>query len=154
MQIRAARFPQEFEIVRELFLEYAAGVGVDLCFQSFDEEVSQLPGKYAPPGGGLWLAVEGDDIAGCVALRAIDVEACEIKRLYVRPNHRGSGLGRMLAEHVLAAAKEMKFRRVFLDTLPTMTAAIAMYRKLGFADVEPYCHNPVAGALYLARDLR
>jgi len=153
VRIRPARFPEELAVTRELFLEYAAGVGVDLCFQSFEEELAELPGKYAPPGGGLWLAVDGQDVAGCVALRRIDADRCEIKRLFVRSNQRGSGLGRRLAEHVLAAAKEFGYRHILLDTLPTMTAAIAMYRALGFADVKPYCHNPVPGALYLGREL-
>jgi putative acetyltransferase len=152
MEIRPARFPEEGEVVHELFREYASGVGVDLCFQGFEQELAGLPGKYAPPSGGLWLAVDVAP-AGCIALRSVDSERCEIKRLFVSPAFRGVGLGRMLAEHVLAAARESEYRQILLDTLPSMTAAIAMYRSLGFADVQPYCHNPIPGALYLGLDL-
>src|SRR5262249_47975459 len=142
---------EELPLVRALFEEYAAGLGVDLCFQGFAEELAGLPGRYAPPGGGLWLAVEGGQVAGCVALRAHGAGTCEMKRLYVRPAFRGGGIGRLLAEHVLAVAAVLGHRRIVLDTLPSMGSAIALYRSLGFTAVEPYCANPVPGALFLGK---
>jgi ribosomal protein S18 acetylase RimI-like enzyme len=153
MEVRAASLPNELPVVRALFEEYAAGLGVDLCFQSFAEELAGLPGRYAPPGGGLWLALEGEAVAGCVALRALGAEVGEMKRLYVRPTFRGRGVGLRLTEQVLTAAAERGYRRVVLDTLPSMAGAIALYRSLGFTAIEPYYPNPVAGALFLGKDL-
>ena len=139
--------------IRRLFEEYAASIGVDLCFQGFAEELAGLPGRYAPPGGGLWLAVERGEAAGCVALRSLGDGTAEMKRLYVRPEHRGRGVGRRLVEHALSAAAALGHRRIVLDTLPSMGAAIEMYRALGFAPVEPYYANPVPGALFLGMPL-
>src|SRR5262245_40585080 len=154
MDIRPARIPDELPAVRALFQEYAASLGIDLCFQRFEEELAGLPGAYAPPSGRLLLAVTEEAIAGCVALRRVDDRTCEMKRLYVRPGHRGSGAGRQLAERVLAEAREAGYARICLDTLPMMARAIELYRALGFTPIEAYCHNPVPGALYLAKDLR
>lgn len=153
MTIREAHFPADLTAVRGLFEEYAAGVGVDLCFQGFAEELAGLPGRYARPGGGVWLAEVDGTPAGCVALPPHDTGRAEIKRLYVRPAFRGSGAGRALAEHVLRAAAGMGYKSVCLDTLPTMVGAIALYRSLGFAEVEAYTHNPVPGALFLGLGL-
>ncbi len=153
MQIREALFPDELPVVRTLFEEYAAGLGIDLCFQGFAAELAGLPGRYAPTAGGLWLADAGGDVAGCVALRPLGEDRCEMKRLYVRPAFRGRGLGRALTEHVLRAATAASHRHICLDTLPSMADAIALYRSLGFAEIEPYCPNPVPGALFLGREL-
>jgi len=153
MELRAALFPDDLPTVRAFFEEYAAGLGVDLCFQGFAEELAGLPGRYAPPGGGLWLAVEGGAVAGCVALRALGDGSCEMKRLYVRPAFRGRGVGRLLAERVLSAAAALGHRRIVLDTLPSMGSAIELYKTLGFAPIEPYCANPVPGALFLGKEL-
>jgi ribosomal protein S18 acetylase RimI-like enzyme len=153
VEVREATFPDDLVVVRALFEEYAAGVGVDLCFQGFADELAGLPGRYARPGGGVWLATEGGGAAGCVALRPLADGACEVKRLYVRPAFRGTGLGRTLAERVLAEAAAMGYRRVLLDTLPSMAGAIRLYRALGFEEVPAYCHNPVPGALFLGRNL-
>jgi ribosomal protein S18 acetylase RimI-like enzyme len=153
MEIRAALFPDDRPAVRALFEEYAAGLGVDLCFQDFAEELAGLPGRYAPPGGGLWLAVEGGGAGGCVALRALGAGTCEMKRLYVRPALRGRGVGRLLAEHVLTVAAGMGHRRIALDTLPSMAGAIELYRSLGFTPIKPYYANPVPGALFLGKNL-
>jgi ribosomal protein S18 acetylase RimI-like enzyme len=151
--LRPATFPDDFTLVQSLFREYADGLGIDLAFQGFETEVADLPGKYAPPTGGIWLAEKDGHIAGCVALRSLGGRTCEIKRLYVKPPFRGLGLGRLLAENVLTAAVEKGYRRICLDTLPSMNSAIEMYRQMGFEEVESYCHNPIPGALFFAKEL-
>jgi ribosomal protein S18 acetylase RimI-like enzyme len=148
-QIRAAR-AEEMDLVRALFREYQAGLGIDLCFQSFEEELAALPGRYGLPQGTILFAEDPDGaIAGVVAMRALDPFTAEMKRLYVRPSRQGAGLGRALAEAVIDAARRRGYSRLRLDTLPTMGAAISLYRRLGFAEIGPYTGNPVAGALYL-----
>lgn len=153
MDIREARFPADVAAARALFREYADGLGVDLCFQGFAEELAELPGRYAGPAGGVWLAETAGTAVGCVAVRPLGEGVCELKRLYVRPVARGGGVGRRLVEHVLAWATAAGYRRVVLDTLPAMAPAIALYRSVGFAEVPAYCHNPVPGALFLGRGL-
>ena len=136
--------------VRELFLEYAQSLGFSLCFQSFDEELADLPGKYAPPDGRLLIAQLNSEIAGCVALRKLDDCICEMKRLYVRPQFRGQGLGRALAERIIIEARAIGYQCIRLDTVqPVMQDAVAMYRRLGFREIPQYCENPIAGALYM-----
>lgn len=154
MLIREVLVPAELPLVRALFEEYAAGLDVDLCFQGFAEELAGLPGRYAPPFGGLWIAVDHGQAVGCVALRPLDQGVCEIKRLYLRPEARGTGVGRRLVEIVLVHAAAQGHRRVCLDTLPSMTGAIALYRSLGFEQVAPYNDSSIAGMLFLERDLR
>lgn len=138
---------------REIFREYADGLGVDLCFQSFDDELASLPGDYAEPRGSLVLAMVEDEVAGCCALRPLDTvdypNAAEMKRLYVRKAFRGFGLGRLLAEATLDAARRAGYECVLLDTLDDMEAARALYVDLGFQDIPPYYHNPIPGAHYL-----
>jgi ribosomal protein S18 acetylase RimI-like enzyme len=151
--IRAARMPGEREIVRGLFLEYAAGLGIDLSFQGFDQEVESLPGDYAPPRGALLLALRPGAVLGCVALRALGEDVCEMKRLYVRPDGRGQGLGRRLAEAALAEGARVGYRRMRLDTLPSMAEATSLYRRLGFREIPAYRHNPIPGALFFERTL-
>jgi ribosomal protein S18 acetylase RimI-like enzyme len=153
LRAREALVPEEIPTVRELFNEYAAWLGIDLCFQGFTEELASLPGRYARPAGGLWLAVEGQQVAGCIALRPLGEGRCELKRLYVRPAFRGRGVGRLLVERALVVASEVGHRFVCLDTLPSMAAAIALYRSLGFREIRPYYDNPVAGAVFLGREL-
>jgi putative acetyltransferase len=153
VQVRKARIPDELCVLRELFEEYAVGLGIDLGFQGFEDELAKLPGRYAAPSGGLWLAIADGCAIGCVALRPLGSDLCEVKRLYVRSAFRGTGLGRRLAEAALAEAGRIGYGRVCLDTLPSMGGAIALYRSLGFADVDAYYDNPVPGALFLGRKL-
>jgi ribosomal protein S18 acetylase RimI-like enzyme len=159
MKLLQVQSAEEVVRARELFEEYAAWLGFDLCFQNFDKELAELPGNYVPPSGRLFLAVENEQIAGCAALRKIgdgqNGEAvCEMKRLYVRPDFRGRGLGRTLAEAIVAAAGEIGYARMRLDTLPgKMDRAIAMYRSLGFKTIEPYYDNPVEGAAFMELEL-
>jgi GNAT superfamily N-acetyltransferase len=136
--------------VRELFLEYGRSLGFSLCFQSFDEELAGLPGDYALPAGRLLLAEYEGQLAGCVALHPIDSSICEMKRLYLRPQFRGKGLGRALAERILAEARGIGYERIRLDTVePFMKDAVAIYRKLGFREIAPYRPNPNPGTLYM-----
>jgi ribosomal protein S18 acetylase RimI-like enzyme len=146
--------PEEIQIARQLFKEYATSLNISLCFQNFDQEVAGLPGSYAPPAGRLLLASENNQVAGCIALRAIGDGLCEMKRLYVRPEFRGMGLGRKLVEAILDAAREIGYTRMCLDTLSgKMEEAIALYRSLGFKEIPPYYHNPVEGATFMELSL-
>lgn len=139
---------------RELFLEYAASLGFSLCFQNFDQELAGLPGDYAPPEGRLLLAEYEGQLAGCVALHKIGVGVCEMKRLYLRPQFRGKGLGRALAEHLIGEARQMGYERMRLDTVePVMKDAVAMYGRLGFKEIAAYRQNPMAGAMYMELEL-
>jgi ribosomal protein S18 acetylase RimI-like enzyme len=133
----------DLTIVRELITEYANSLGVDLSFQDLDHELSTLESFYEL----ILVARDADRVAGCVALRRIDAETCEMKRLYVRPAFRGMNLGRALATHIIDAARG--YKRMRLDTLPTMTAAIPLYRALGFVEIEPYRFNPIAGTRFM-----
>jgi putative acetyltransferase len=135
--------------VRQLFQEYAASVGVDLCFQGFAQELEALPGRYEPPEGRLLLALWNQEAAGCVALQPLLNDICEMKRLYVRPDYRRYGVGRALAEHVIGQAGAAGYSSMRLDSLPSMGPAIQLYRRLGFRDIAPYRPNPVPGAVFL-----
>jgi ribosomal protein S18 acetylase RimI-like enzyme len=152
VEIREAT-PDDIPVVRALFTEYAASIDIELSFQQFERELAELPGKYAPPAGRLLLAWDGETSAGCIALRPLDEKRCEMKRLYVRPAYRGSGLGRLLAKRVIEEAQLAGYEAIYLDTLPSMEQAISLYRSLGFIPTEPYCHNPVPGALFFVKVL-
>ena len=176
VRISQAESSEDVARARELFLEYSKGLGVDLCFQSFDQELAGLPGDYATPSGRLFLAYVSDgrelsasgfsagqaailggiglsasaaQLAGCGALRRLNNATCEMKRLYVRAAFRGLGVGRALAVALISAARDIGYSRLVLDTLPSMTEAQKLYRSLGFREIPPYRHNPVPGALFL-----
>jgi len=179
--IRDGHDPTLVPAVRRLFRAYAAEQTLDLCFQGFDQELASLPGAYAPPAGALLIANAGERLVGCVALRPLDALAadtcssgcssvrattapgvgrpdsqgrtCEMKRLYVAAEARSGGLGRRLALAVIQRARELGYERMVLDTLSTMTAAIALYRSLGFQTIDPYYHNPLPGAHYMKLEL-
>ena len=140
--------------VRELFKEYAASLGIDLCFQDFEHELASLPGHYAPPRGRLLMAIERTVAAGCVALQPIDDEICEMKRLYVRPKFRGRGVGKALVSAILSEARELGYKKMRLDTLPQMEEAIAVYRSFGFFPIPEYRFNPIPGALFMELNLQ
>ncbi len=147
-----AETSEQIEQARQLFREYEKWLGVDLCFQSFEEELANLPGKYATPAGRLLLASNGEKITGCIALRKIDDETCEMKRLFVREDFRGSGLGRELIEKLISEAKEIGYRRILLDTLPAkMPKAVALYKHYGFHEIAPYYDNPHEETLFMEK---
>ena len=137
-------------IVRELFLEYAQSLGIDLAFQDFEREVASLPGDYDP----ILVAHWNSEVAGCVALHGWDRDVCEMKRLYVRPAFRGHAIGRALAERIIVEAREKRFARMRLDTLPIMREAQELYRSLGFLEIPPYRFNPIDGSKFMELDLQ
>ena len=157
-RIEQATSNEGIALARELFREYSKALNVDLCFQNFERELRELPGKYAPPAGRLLLAYHNVDasrvaLAGCGALRPLSPEICEMKRLYVRPEFRGRGVGRALIFALINAAQEIGYRAMRLDTLPEMQEAQKLYQLLGFQEIAPYCANPVEGVRYLELDL-
>ncbi len=153
MEIVQAISDVEIGQARELFLEYAASVGVSLCFQNFDRELADLPGAYSAPEGQLLLACADGKPVGCVALRKLADDVCEMKRLFLRSACRGQKAGRRLAQAVIEEARRIGYRRIRLDTLPSMREAIALYRSLGFVEIEPYICNHVPGALFMELSL-
>ncbi len=150
MNIIQAETSEQIDQARSIFREYEAWLGLDLCFQNFEKELADLPGAYAPPTGRLLLAFENAQLAGCVALRTLGDGVCEMKRLFLRPQFHGQGRGRELAERIIGEARGAGYKRMRLDTLPQqMGRAIALYRSLGFKEIEPYYQNPVAGAMFM-----
>jgi GNAT superfamily N-acetyltransferase len=154
MNFVQVKSPEEIESARKLFEEYAQRLEINLCFQDFEGELASLPGDYQPPSGRLLLAFVDQQLAGCVALRQLGENICEMKRLYLKPELRGKGLGRVLAERIIREAREIGYRRMRLDTLPgKMDRAIALYRSLGFNEIPAYYSNPVPGATFMELDL-
>ena len=155
--IRVATSAQDIESARELMRNYARWTGIDLCFQNFEGELADLPGKYSAPDGGLWLAELSSSVSpvGVVAVRRLTDSVCELKRLWVESKAKGTGLGRELARTAIAFAHDAGYCEMKLDTLKTrMPAAIALYRSLGFVDAEPYTHNPEPDVLFMTLKLR
>jgi putative acetyltransferase len=150
IELIQATLPEDFEQARSLFLEYGSSLGFSLCFQSFDEELKNLPGAYGPPSGRLLLARSAGHAAGCIALRKLEAGICEMKRLYVRPADRGRSLGRMLVERIIAEARTIGYERMRLDTVASaMKEAIALYRRMGFEEIAPYSVIPIEDALWM-----
>ncbi|GMU81843.1 MAG: N-acetyltransferase [Planctomycetota bacterium] len=149
LEIQIAESPADMAAIRGLFVEYAESLGFSLCFQGFDRELADLPGCYAAPRGSLRLALIDGIPAGCVAVRPLDDDICEMKRLYVKPAQRRSGLGRRLVDVALQDARRIGYRVMRLDTLSTMTAAIALYHSVGFRTIPAYYENPIESAVYL-----
>lgn len=152
MEVREAQ-PGDLADVRRLLREYSSALPFALDFQDFDEELATLPGRYGPPGGRLLVGSLDGRVVGCVGVRRLDEQTCEMKRLFVNEDARGSGLGRVLAEASIAAARGLGYRRMRLDTVPGMETAQALYTRLGFAEIEAYTVNPVAGARFLQLEL-
>jgi putative acetyltransferase len=150
LTLTQAESPTQIAHARELFLEYAQSLGFSLCFQNFDKELAGLPGDYAPPDGRLLLAEFATQLAGCVALHRLEAGICEMKRLYLRPQFRGKGFGRAIADRIITEARQIGYQRMRLDTVePVMRGAVAMYREIGFVEIPPYRTNPIAGAMYM-----
>ena len=155
MRIVQVNTDQEIQQARELFQEYEAAMGTTPCFQNFAQELAGLPGDYAPPSGRLLLATEDDRLAGCIALRRLGPDACEMKRLFVRPPFRGSGLGRRLVDAVVEEARKTGYTRLRLETLPgKMDSAISLYQSFGFTEIPPYTENPVEATKFMELNLR
>ena len=149
-----AETPAQIDDARTLFREYEAWLGLDLCFQGFEEELKNLPGKYAPPEGRLFLAHSDEDLTGCIALRKFDESVCEMKRLYLRENARGKGLGNTLIEKLIAEARLIGYEKMRLDTYPSkMAKAVKLYESHGFGPISPYYDNPDKGVLFMELDL-
>jgi putative acetyltransferase len=153
IDIVAVSSPDHIRVVKELFIEYARSLDFNLCFQNFEKELAKLPGEYSPPGGILLLAMNEHHPAGCIALRRIDDATCEMKRLYIKPEARGSGYGRTLTVELLRRASALGYRTMRLDTVPSMKEAIELYTSLGFKKIPPYRENPVEGAIFMELDL-
>ena len=150
MKIIQAETEEHINHARELFREYEAWLDLDLCFQNFEKELTELPGAYAAPTGRLLLAFENGKLTGCVALRRLSDDVCEMKRLFLRPQFHGKGLGRELAVRIIEEARTIGYQRMRLDTLSKhMGSAISLYRSLGFREIDPYYNNPVPGALFM-----
>ena len=155
MHILNAKTTEQIEQARGLFKEYAGWLQIDLCFQNFHKELTGLPGEYTPPDGRLLLTFDNGQLTGCIALRKIADDVCEMKRLFVRPAFQGKGLGRQLVNAIIDEARTIGYQRMRLDTLPAqMASAIALYRSLGFKEIEPYYDNPVPGALFMELKLK
>lgn len=152
--ISHAKTADEVENTRGLFKEYASMIGVDLCFQDFERELKELPGEYSEPGGCILLASKGSALVGCVALRPLGGELCEMKRMYVRPAFRSQGVGRILAQNLIVEAKRRGYVKMRLDSLPIMKEAQTLYRSLGFREISPYRPNPIEGAVFMELDLK
>jgi putative acetyltransferase len=152
-ELSPANSSDDFTIARALFLEYRTELNVDLCFQSFTAELDNLPALYAPPTGRLIIARVDGKIAGCVAVKKIDTEICEMKRLYVKPEFRGKKVGIALVKRIIEIARELDYKIMRLDTLTTLERAVSIYRRIGFNTISPYYHNPLPNVLFFEKSL-
>jgi ribosomal protein S18 acetylase RimI-like enzyme len=154
LRLTQATTPAEIQRARELFQEYEAALGISLCFQNFEQELAGLPGDYAPPNGRLLLAREYDQVMGCIALRQLGPTTCEMKRLFVRPEYRDRGLGRVMVEAIIEEARKIGYTHVRLDTIADrMDRAVSLYKSIGFVEIPPYRNNPVDTATFMELDL-
>lgn len=153
LKLIEAQSPEEIDIAKVLFQEYASSLDFCLCFQHFNEELKEIQTIYSPPHGCLFLAFFDNQPAGCVALRKLEDDICEMKRMYVKPKFRSKGIGRALTEKIIEKAKSAGYKKMRLDTVSTMKEAISLYRSLGFKEIQPYTHNPIKGALFLEINL-
>ncbi|MFA5404220.1 MAG: GNAT family N-acetyltransferase [Ignavibacteria bacterium] len=153
IEYKISKSKQDFADAKDLFVEYANSLNFELCFQKFDEEISNLPEQYSEPTGCIILCYEDKKPIGCVGLRKFGEDICEMKRLYLRKEARGKGTGRMLAEKVIAKAKEFGYKKIQLDTIETMKEAIALYKSMRFKEISPYRFNPVKGVIYMELEL-
>jgi putative acetyltransferase len=153
MKIFQAQTPSDLDWVRQLFREYATELNVDLCFQNFEAELKELPGKYGSPEGCLLLAEFNGEMAGCVALRKLEKQACEMKRMFVRPAFRGKGVGKILAEAIIREGRQLGYRKMCLDTLARLKPAVALYEQLNFRRTAPYCFNPERDVVFMELQL-
>ncbi len=144
---------QHLDVIRALFVEYAESLDFDLDFQNFKDELAQLPGEYAPPEGCLIIAFYQGEPAGCVGLRKLEKNICEMKRLYVRPRYRAMGVGKVLAESIIREAGVRGYKHMRLDTVPSMKKARGLYLSMGFKKIDPYCYNPIQGATFMEKKL-
>jgi len=150
MQIlKIAETEEEYEDAKTLFLEYAKSLNFDLCFQNFDKEISDLKSEYTGNGGCKLLCYDENNLAGCVGLRRFENKICEMKRLYLRDEFRGKGIGKALVDRIISISKEYGYERMRLDTIYTMKEAISIYKKIGFEEIKPYRVNPIEGVIYL-----
>jgi len=145
--------PEQINIIRNLFIEYEKVIGCDLCFQDIENELANLPGRYAPPDGRLILAEYDSKLAGCIALKRIGDDICEMKRLYVRSEFRGKKIGRILAEKIVADAREIGYLIMRLDTLKRLPEAVSLYKSMGFIETKPYVHNPLEDVIFMELEL-
>lgn len=153
MRIIYAATEQQISRCRQLFLDYSSSLSFSLCFQNFEKELASLPGEYAPPFGVLLLAELDSKLVGCAGLRKIDDNTCEMKRLYIEPDYRGRGIGKLLVESLIHKARETGYIKMRLDTINTMNEAVSLYRSFGFTETEPYRYNPIEGVLFMEMDL-
>ena len=154
LRITQATTQHDIELARTLFKEYEASLGISLCFQNFGDELANLPGDYAPPLGRLLVAREFDQLVGCVALRSVDPTTCEMKRLFLRPEYRSRGLGRVLVEAIIEEARKIGYTHMRLDTISDrMGRAVELYKSMGFVEIEPYYHSPVDSTKFMELDL-
>jgi putative acetyltransferase len=149
VKIIQATEKSQIKTIKELFLEYAKSLNFKLCFQDFDNELAELPGSYAPPDGRLFIALLDNKTAGCIALRKFKDGVCEMKRLYVKPQFRGKNIGKKLVELLIGEARKLGYKKMVLDTVPSMQTAQKLYKSLGFKEIQPYRINPVKGAVFM-----